>query len=108
MKRLFTLLLTLGLLIGCYGCTNNQQPEPEPELTNAEISEKAMENFVKKLEIGNYLVKNDRFTTSAMSPELAYIEYPHEGLPTVYAFMTVKGETFQAMMQMIVTGFRRL
>ncbi len=94
MKKLFTLLLTLGLLLGFSGCA---QSNPEPELTNPEISEKAMENFVKKLEAGNYLVKNSKFATIAVSPELAYIEYPHEGLPTVYAFMSVKGETFQAM-----------
>ena len=110
-KRLFALLLAVCLLIGCCACgapgnanntndgsnTNNINID---DLTPAEISELAMNNFIKKLQAGNYVVGNPKnVVTNAVSPEQVYFVYPHEGYPTVYAYMTLKGETFAALIE---------
>ena len=99
------LLLALCLLFVCCSCgtqgggsgnTNNA----DTELTPPEISELAMDNFVKKLQAGNYSVTGmNGVVTNAVSPQQVYFVYPHEGYPTIYAYMTHNGETFAAMIE---------
>lgn len=93
MKK-FKILITVLLLI-CLCACSKQEEEPQPELTPAEISELAMDNFVKKLEAGNYVVDaKDYVKTTVLSPEVVYFRYHFVG-PDDFAFMTSKGETFE-------------
>ena len=59
MKKILALLIALCLVLTCSGCNNGGggdkpvDPDPQPEVIDAEIT---MENFVKKLEAGNYVI----------------------------------------------------
>ena len=101
LKNLLKVVMACLIAISCFACTNNGGGEPEPELSPADISEKAMENFVKKLEAGNYVVNGgNSVVTAAYSPEHVYINYDRGGgVPLSYLFMTLKGETFGAMLE---------
>ena len=114
LRKISALILALCLLIGCCACgapnngnsgnnsngSGNNSSVPDRELTPAEISELAMNNFIKKLQAGNYVIGDpDTILTNAVSPEQIYFQYPHEGYPTVYAYMTYKGETFATMIE---------
>lgn len=107
MTRITALLLVFCLVLALCACgaPNNENKnssngsansnEAEKDLTPAELSDKAMENFVKKLRAGNYVVSSPKeIITNAVSPEQIYFVYPHEGYPTIYAYMTLNGETF--------------
>ena len=108
MKKFFALLLAVCLVLALCACGapsggNNSSNsngsgnsnEADKELTPAEMSDKAMENFVKKLQAGNYTATGPTdISTNAVSPETVYFQYPHEGYPTTYAYMTLNGETF--------------
>ena len=117
--RISALLLAVCLLIGCCACgtlkngsnagsnnannssnTNNTSNINIAALSPAEISELTMNNFIKKLQAGNYVVGDPRnVVTNAVSPEQVYFVYPHEGYPTIYAYMTLKGETFAVLIE---------
>ena len=101
MKKTLSLFMILCLVLACFGCNGEGgQKEPEKELTPPEISEKAMENFVAKLNKGNYVVSGTTGpVTKAVSPNQVLIEYPHDESPLIYAFMTVKDETFATMIE---------
>ncbi|MBO4218470.1 MAG: hypothetical protein J5887_03070 [Erysipelotrichaceae bacterium] len=95
MKKLAEFLLALCLLMGCCACAADNNGGSIDDLSPAEISELAMSNFIKKLQAGNYVIGDPAtLVTNAVSPEQVYFVYPHEGYPTVYAYMTLKGETF--------------
>ena len=85
------LLLALCLLFVCCSCgtqgdNSSNNNNEEKELTPPEISALAMENFVKKLQAGNYSITGmNGVVTNAVSPEQVYFVYPHEGYPTIYA-----------------------
>ena len=79
---------------------NEKKEEDVKDLSPAEISELAMDNFVKKLQAGNYVCgEPDVMVTNAVSPEQVYIQYPHVDYPTVYGYMTLDGETFGTMIE---------
>ena len=101
LKIMLAALLCAAMLF-TVSCGKNESPdEPDDsELTPAEISEQAMENFVKKLQAGNYTCGSEEMIlTTAVSPQTVYFTYPHEGSPTVYAYMTLNGETFATMIE---------
>ncbi|MBO4289297.1 MAG: hypothetical protein J5865_04260 [Lachnospiraceae bacterium] len=106
-RRLSALVMAVCLLVGSCACGtacggNNALGSSvnSADLSPAEISELAMDNFVKKLQAGNYVVGNPaNVVTNAVSPEQVYFVYPHEGYPTIYAYMTAKGETFAALIE---------
>ena len=95
-----SLLLIICIALACCACSGKKEEEtPDHELTPPEISELAMNNFVKKLETGNYTVTGgNRVTVNAGSPEQVFFEYEKEFDPFCYAFMTAKDETFEAML----------
>ena len=94
MKKKNILITLLALLLMCSACGSNPQPEPEPQEVTPE---NAMDNFVKKLEAGNYVIDAKNYVkTTAVSPEQVY--FIHEGDPDAfnYALFTLNGETFEA------------
>ena len=104
-KIIIALLLVLCVLFVCCACgadnnsngsgnandsnnSNNVEPK-EPDAATA------MENFVKKLQAGNYVVDSGKSArTTAFSPELVYIDYDHAYASVTYAFITLNNETF--------------
>ena len=110
-KKILSLILVLCLLAGCCACgtpsnggnannAGNSSNINIEELSPAEISELAMNNFVKKLQAGNYVVTStNELVTTAYSPEQVYFSYPHDDYPTIYAYMTLKGETFASKIE---------
>ena len=110
-NRLLALILALCLLIGCCACgapsnggngndSGNSSNTNIDDLTPAEISDLAMGNFIKKLRAGNYVAGSaDVVLTTAVSPEQIYFQYPHEGYPLTYAYMTLNGETFATLIE---------
>ena len=110
-NRLLALILALCLLIGCCACgapsnggngndSGNSSNTNIDDLTPAEISDLAMGNFIKKLRAGNYVAGSaDVVLTTAVSPQQIYFQYPHEGYPLTYAYMTLNGETFATLIE---------
>ncbi len=95
LKNLLKVLMAVLICVSCFACTDNSDKEPEPDLTPAELSEKAMDNFVRKLEKGNYVVSGgEKAEIHVVSPEQAYINYPQYDSVLSYVFMTLKNETF--------------
>lgn len=95
LKKLLKVIMAVLICVSCFACTDNGGKEPEPELTPAELSEKAMENFIRKLDVGNYVVTGgQKAEVNVVSPEQVYINYPQYGGILSYVFMTLKGETF--------------
>ena len=99
MKKILALLIAMCLILTCSGCTNSGDndkpvdPDPQPEVIDAEIT---MENFVKKLEAGNYVIDAKNYVkTTAVSPEQVYFIYNTDLGYDDYAFVTLKGETFE-------------
>ena len=81
----------------CSACSSEQTPSEDS--STADESEKAMENFVKKLNAGNYVVDApDYLKTTVYSPEQVYYSYYDEGIDD-FGFMTLKGETFQCVLE---------
>jgi hypothetical protein len=102
LKKLLAALLCAAMLlaVSCGGKKEEDEGPSIEDLTPAEISELAMDNFVKKLQAGNYTCGSEEtILTTAVSPEQVYFSYPHVGYPTVYAYMTLKGETFATMIE---------
>ena len=74
--------------------------EPDAGSSPADVSAAGMENFIKKLSAGNYVVSGneDAPQTNAVSPDQVYIVYgDKKNTSQTFAFMTLNGETFQAM-----------
>ncbi len=111
--RIISLLLVLGLLLACFGCSQNNQNNPdktsEPDSSQVEPEkddagqddakeadpDTAMDNFVKKLQAGNYVIEpKDYAKTTVYSPELVYFTH-YPGSILNVAFITHDGETFE-------------
>ncbi|MDO4193079.1 MAG: hypothetical protein Q4D24_07235 [Erysipelotrichaceae bacterium] len=102
MKKIYQ---TTGAVIGVLslmlaGCSGNTAPEtntetPQSEMSNAEISEKAMDNFLAKLSEGNYTMDAPEFLkTLVHSKELITFDY-QDDLHEDFVVMSVNNETFQ-------------
>ncbi|MBR2990163.1 MAG: hypothetical protein IKF51_01715 [Solobacterium sp.] len=100
--------LSALLCLSCACAADNTEPEtpeetgstetetPVTDRTPAEISETAMDNFVRKLNDGNYTIEAPGFmTTSVPSPDLVVFDYA-EDMYTDLALMTLNGETFRS------------
>ena len=114
MKRITAFTIACCLCILCCACGGNQGTDPsssEEDTTPAEsaagvpdetpsevLSEKAMDNFVKRLEAGNYVVRKEGFLkTTVCSPDLVYFLYDDESFDDV-AYITLDNETFQGVL----------
>ncbi len=96
-----SILMASLFLAGCSGNTGPQTNTDEPanEMTNAEISEKAMDNFLAKISEGNYTMDvAGHLKTSAYSKDLVWFDYPDDAY-TDFAVMSVKGEVFQGYLE---------
>ena len=101
LKKLLAALMCLSVLLAVSCGKKPEEDDNKPEdLTPAEISELAMDNFVKRLQDGNYTCGSEKvLVTTAYSPDQVYFSYPHEGSPTVYAYMTLYDETFATLIE---------
>jgi hypothetical protein len=101
LRKLLAALMCLSVLLAVSCGKKPEEDDNKPEdLTPAEISELAMENFVKKLQDGNYTCGTENvLLTTAVSPDQVYFTYPHEGYPTIYAYMTLYVETFATVIE---------
>lgn len=91
----------ISLFVLCLPLTACQGKDPNDTsgMSNAEISEKAMENFLSKLEKGNYTMETAGYgTANVYSKDLVWIDYTDEQYND-FAVMSVKGETFQAKIE---------
>ena len=72
---------------------SSAQPDPSQ---NPEISERAMENFLAKLEAGNYVMNAEGFLkTTVFSEDLVYFDYEDDSAYSDFAVMSVDNEVFQ-------------
>ena len=109
-KKILAMLLVLCLVFAFTACggtdngsgennnenpNNGEQTEPsEPEELDAAV---VMENFVKKLQAGNYVVDvKDYVKTTAYSPEMVYFT---SNSSINHAFVTANGETFEGYLE---------
>ncbi len=97
-------LIALAVLFLCLTGCDKKDPEPvEPvdpveELTPAEISEKAMENFQKKLEEGHYTLEfKDHVKINVVSKDFVWFDYK-DGAHNPFAAMSVNNEAFQGFL----------
>ncbi len=104
MKKLKKLLIALAVLCLCLtGCQSNTptpspSPEPEPELSPAEISEKAMDNFLAKIHDGKYTIDSKNFIKIYVySKDLVWFDYVDEVYHD-FAAMSVNNEVFQGFL----------
>ncbi len=98
MKRYFVrpLLIILCLLVVFTGCSDTQ-PQPEPHQPDAET---AMDNFVRKLQAGNYVVDvEDYLRTTVVSPDQVYYVHNVSSYQDDFGFVTVNGETFHGILE---------
>ncbi|MBQ1533176.1 MAG: hypothetical protein IIZ57_13585 [Solobacterium sp.] len=102
MKKIYQ---TTGAFIGVLslmlaGCSGNTAPEtntetPQSEMSNAEISETAMDNFLAKLSEGGYTMDAPEFLkTLVHSKDQITFDY-QDDLHEDFVVMSVNNETFQ-------------
>ncbi len=98
--RILSLFLIVCVVLAACACSGKKEEEkPDPDRTPAEISEAAMNNFVKKLQDANYTVTGAaKSVTNVASADQVYFEYKNDYSPFSYVFMTVKDETFETML----------
>ena len=107
MKVLKPLLILLAALCLSLTACSKTEPsvtppaepsaEPSAEASPAEISEKDMENFAKKLQAGDYTVTSPFVKISVPSKDLVWFDYAEE-LYHDFAVMSVNEEAFQAQL----------
>ncbi len=87
-KRIMALILAFRMCLSLASCSAQEKDRgPDPE--------KVMENFVRKLEEGNYVIEGSDFTRiTVASPGEVLIEYDDESYEDI-ALFTLDGETFQ-------------
>lgn len=93
---IIALLLALCLIfaLGACGGTDNV---PDPGEADADT---AMNNFVKKLEAGNYVVDVENYMkTTVYSPEQVYFTRNGDSSGLDFGFVTVNGETFHGILE---------
>ena len=89
---IIVLLLSLCLILTLGACGGTEPGEPDPET--------AMDNFVKKLEAGNYVIDvEDYLKTTVYSPEQVYFIHNDESSGLDFGFVTVDGETFHGILE---------
>jgi hypothetical protein len=90
-------LVAMVLLCLCLtGCTGTKPSGSESELSPAEISEQAMDNFLVKLKEEKYSVQSqDYLKINVFSKDLVWFDYADNDLYTDFAVMSVNDETFQ-------------
>lgn len=97
MKKVFTILLALFLVITCFGCNGQKTPDEkpaEPDKPEVVDSETAMNNFLAKLDKYNYVVESrDYAKLNVYSEDLVYFTH-YPGSQLNVAFVTLKDETF--------------
>ena len=70
----------------------------QPELSPAEISEKAMDNFLAKVEAGNYVINAENYlTTIVFSSDLVTFDYTDD-IHRDFAVMSLNNEVFQGFL----------
>ena len=76
---------------------SSQEPSSDPEpVNNPEISEHAMDNFLAKLEAGNYVMDVAGFMkTTVCSEDLVLFDYEDDSMYRDFAVMSVNSEVFQ-------------
>ena len=127
--RIIALLLALALILSCSACAGKDEgstaapteatksseteaptsadketeapteapTETEPHEPDAET---AMDNFVKKLQAGNYLVAPENYIrTNVYSPEQITFTHEEESYADDFAFITLDGETFEGLLE---------
>lgn len=105
--KLIALILVFCLLLALCACgvggggnNANGSGNTENEATPADISEAAMNNFIKKLQACNYVAgKELNGKVSVVSPEQVHILYGDEEYSFSFAYMTLKGETFRSLVE---------
>ena len=117
MKKLIIILISVLLIvvlatsfIACNKQNNSDVPQEdtpadhpdsgehgdESDRTPAEISESAMNNFLNKVQNGNYTIETkDYLTISVHSQNLIIIDYADK---TDFAYMTASGDTFRGVL----------
>lgn len=87
------------LLTGCTGNNGEQKGSSTAPKTNPEISEKAMENFLNKLESGNYVMSAEGYLKSIVASEdMVYFDYEDNSAYKDLAVMSVNDEVFQGVL----------
>ncbi len=103
-RKILSLLLAAIIMFACCSCGDDGSVKPASD-SPADISAAAMENFVRKLEKGNYVVTGGKNTvTTVYSPEQVYIRYGKGLRATVFVFMTLKNETFKSVIEGTAMG----
>ena len=79
----------------------SEEPEPAPDPAEmAEISERAMENFIAKISGGNYVLSSDGFMkTVAFSKDMVLFDYEDDETYSDFAVMSVNNEVFQGFLE---------
>ena len=99
MKKILTLILVLCLFLTCSACNNGNNDNVKPDEPTEVTADITMANFVKKLKAGNYLIDAKNYVrTSVVSPEQVYFTYNNDSGYDDYAFVTLKGETFEGIL----------
>ncbi len=94
-KTVLKLICVCMAAMFAFGCLASCGKSDSPANADSEV---AMENFVKKIEAGNYvLISGEYVTVTAASPEQVYVDYKEEGYED-FAYMTLNGETFKALL----------
>ncbi|MBQ1506177.1 MAG: hypothetical protein IIZ48_05345, partial [Erysipelotrichales bacterium] len=86
--RILSLFLIACVVLAACACSGKKEEEkPDPDRTPAEISEAAMNNFVKKLQDANYTVTGAaKSVTNVASADQVYFEYKNDYSPFSYVF----------------------
>ncbi|MCR4672856.1 MAG: hypothetical protein K5637_06440 [Lachnospiraceae bacterium] len=104
------------LISGCSQSSSSSQAQPETESESAatetaaetemsaaekaEISERAINNFLSKLEEGNYVMSVDGYMKTVVSSgDLVYFDYEDDETYSDFAVMSVNGEVFQGLLE---------
>ncbi len=77
--------------------------ESSSEMTaqeKAELSERAMQNFLNKIQSGNYVMNSEGFLkTTVYSDDLVWFDYEDDGSYSDFAVMSVNNEVFQGFLE---------
>lgn len=92
-KTFILLILSCFLLTSCQG--KPASDDADRQMSPAEISEQAMDNFLSKINEGNYTIRsNDFLTTYVYSKDLVWFDYADDAYWD-FAVMSINDESFQ-------------
>nr|MCR5372044.1 hypothetical protein [Solobacterium sp.] len=93
MKTIKRLLMPAAICLILCGCQKSPQPEAGPD------PETAMENFLAKVEAGNYIMNaEDYLVTTVSSRDQVAFEYV-EDMYNDFVAMSVNNESFQGFLE---------